>query len=330
VTATMADPGQTIARRLATCAREGLRSGARTTSWILMLMVPVSLIVTLLHFSGLLGRFAALVAPLFGLFGLPGETTVAFITGSLVNVYSGIAAIGPVPLTTRQVSILAVMILICHNLLIEVPVQRKAGSAAWRIVAIRVGTAVGAALLLNLIMPADHDAARSRVAAAASAELPEVARAWALGTGVLVLKVVVLVIGLTVAQRVLDEFGVVRFLSRLLAPVPLVLGLPRRTAFLWMVANTLGLAYGAAVILDEVERGALDRREADLLNHSVAVCHSLLEDTLLFVALGASAFWIVVPRLVLATAVTWLRRLELRLWPDRPLRTGPPACCGNP
>ncbi len=96
-----------------------------------------------------------------------------------------------------------------------------------------------------------------------------------------------------------------------------LLGLPRNTAFLWIVANTLGLAYGAAVLIDETASGQITRQEAELLNRSIAICHSLLEDTLLFVAIGAWAFWISIPRMALAAAAVWTYRLW-RLWHSRP------------
>ena len=138
-------------------------------------------------------------------------------------------------------------------------------------------------------------------------------KTWAIDTAWLAGKVIALVMGLMVLQRVLKEFGIIGVLSKLLFPVLWLLGLPRRTAFLWIVANVLGLAYGAAVILEEADSGALDKKDAQLLNRSIAVCHSLLEDTLLFVAIGAWALWITLPRLALAAAVVWIYRASCLL-----------------
>jgi hypothetical protein len=292
--------------RLASCLRQGLASGVKTLAWLALLVTPVSLVVTLLAWSGALGRAAVYVAPAFHLIGLPEETAVAFLTGVLVNCYSGIAAMGAIPMTGKQVTILALMILFAHNLVVEAPVQRKAGSSGAVMVALRLFAAVAGAIALSLLMPDDAGPALARgVAEAASASFLAVLEAWAIGTGLLLAKIAALVLGLTMLQRVLDDFGLIRSLARWLAPVLFALGLPRRAAFLWMVANTLGLAYGAGVILDEVERGGISREEVDLLNRSIALCHSLLEDTLLFVAVGASAFWITVPRLVAAALAVW-------------------------
>jgi len=51
-------------------------------------------------------------------------------------------------------------------------------------------------------------------------------------------------------------------------------------------------------------------QEADLFNHHAAVCHSLLEDSALFLAIGVPLFWITAPRLVAALIVVWFERLR--------------------
>jgi hypothetical protein len=70
-------------------------------------------------------------------------------------------------------------------------------------------------------------------------------------------------------------------------------------------------------MIDELEKGKISREENDMLNHHVAVSHSLLEDTLLFMTIGVSAFWITVPRIVMAIAIVWLYKLWKILWKRR-------------
>lgn len=92
-----------------------------------------------------------------------------------------------------------------------------------------------------------------------------------------------------------------------------IFGLSPDSAFLWVVLNTLGLTYGSSVMIGEVETGAVPRREARLLNAHAAMNHSLLEDTLLYAALGIGLFWLLVPRLAMAMAVVWAMRLGIAL-----------------
>lgn len=290
-------------------------------------MLPISLAVQLLAHFRALGWVAGLIEPGMKLAGLPGETAAAMITAAALNIYSGIAALGSIALTSRQVTILAFFMLSFHNLPIEVAVQRRAGSSAWKIVALRLVAAVVGAVILNLVMPPGdgHAVARGQAQPASDA-LTAVLWAWARGSAHLVGKVLVLVAALMILQKVLAEFGIARYLARAIGPALTLLGLPRSTAFLWIAMNTLGLAYGAGVLIEEARSGELSREEVELLNRSAAVCHSLLEDTLLFVAIGAWAVWIVVPRLVLAAAAVWGYRIWRRLVPA-PAKAGPAGGC---
>ncbi len=316
-------PDSSFAGRLVWCFRNGIRVGLRMAVWLLAIMVPVSLAVKVLAFSGALAWIARPLNPIFGVVGLPGETVVAFLTGIFLNIYSAIAALGSIALTDRHVTIFAVMALVSHNFPVEAAIQHKVGTPAWRTVGLRLASSLVAGLVLNWILPPSDTPARLQVAAATATDFVSVLKTWAIDTAWLSGKVIAIVMGLMVLQRVLKEFGLIRVLSYVLFPVLWLLGLPRRTAFLWIVANVLGLAYGAAVIFEEVESGALDQQDAQLLNRSVAVCHSLLEDTLLFVAIGAWAIWITVPRLALAAAVVWVYRLRCLLAPGRKIPSGP-------
>lgn len=299
--------------RLRRAARKGALRGLRTAAWIVALVVPISLAVALLAWSGALARIAGFIAPVFGLFGVPEGTAIACVTGALVNCYSAIAAFSAIPLTGREVTILALMILVCHNLLVESPIQGKTGTPAVAMAALRIGGGIFGGLFLNLVLPADDAAALPAGAAAGAApgaaSLGGALWSWARDTAALVAKIAVIVVSLNVVQRVLDEAGAIRVLSRFLHPLVGLLGLSRRTAFLWLVANTLGLAYGGGILVDEVNEGRIDPGEVNALNISIALCHSLLEDTILFVAVGANALWITLPRLGMAAAAVWSYRL---------------------
>lgn len=306
-------PADNLSQRLARSLREDIVKGGRSALRLLAMILPVSLLVTLFDWSGGLAVVAGWVGPTFRYFGLPGEASLAFITGGFINLYAGIAAMSAMTLTARQLTILAVMCLISHNLPVEVVVQHKAGSSGPRLLVLRLLASVLAGIVLNLVLPAGpSEPVTAGVLAAGTPTFAEMMRHWVRDAGRLSVKVILIIVGLMLLLRVLTECGVIRWLSRPLAPILWLLGLPRSTAFLWIVANTLGLAYGAGIILEEVRTGVLNKRDVDLLNHSIAVCHSLLEDTLLFVVIGAWTFWLIVPRLLLAAIAVWLRRLELQ------------------
>jgi len=95
------------------------------------------------------------------------------------------------------------------------------------------------------------------------------------------------------------------------APLLRIMGLPANTGFLWMVAYTLGLSYGGAIMINQSEEGRLTKEDADLLNTHIAVSHSLLEDTLLFASMGYNLWILIFPRMLLSVVYVWARRLGL-------------------
>jgi len=134
--------------------------------------------------------------------------------------------------------------------------------------------------------------------------------AWGLSTLKLVGTVVLYVVAIMLVQSLFEEFGIMTYLSKGLAPFMKVLGLPASVSFLWIVINIVGYAYGAGIIKAEYDEGKLPKENGDLFNHHAAICHSLMEDTTLYAGLGISVAWLIIPRFLLAIAVVWLERLR--------------------
>ncbi|MBI4763409.1 MAG: nucleoside recognition protein [Deltaproteobacteria bacterium] len=96
----------------------GVKKGLRSSLGIIKVMLPVTLAVTLLKISPLLGWVSDACQPLMGLVGLRGETALPFILGSVLNLYVAIGAMIPLGLTAKETTILATMLLISHNLFV--------------------------------------------------------------------------------------------------------------------------------------------------------------------------------------------------------------------
>lgn len=301
-------------RGVGSCIYDGVRVGLAMSWRLSLVLVPAGFFVFLLDLFGLLAPLAALLDPVMALAGLPGEAALVFATGALITIYPAIGVMTSLSFSAGEITVMALMILICHNLFVETAVQARVGSNPIRIVLVRFLTAVVVGIVVGRIMGLEPSTGRA-VNAEFQIGFPGWASAltafspWLLGTLQILLRIVVIVVLLMIGQRLLERTGILRYVARIFEPVVVFLGLPRSTAFLWIVGNTLGLTYGAAVILEERGRGELSLEDADLLNHHLAVSHSLFEDTLLFVALGAGVFVLVVPRLLAALCVVWLRRL---------------------
>lgn len=308
--------------RVVESVRHGLVSGVGTIWFLVRIMVPVSLAVSILRWSGALTWGAAFLEPVMRLLGLPGEASLVLASSMLLNVYSAIAVIETLSLTMREITILAIMSLVAHNLIVETAVMKKSGSSALKMVVIRIGWAFAAGFAFNLLLPqADAGTRTAVLVETARQSFSDMMMVWGLSTLRLVLKVVVLVLTIMVAQRLMEEFHVMDFLSGLTAPVMKIFGLPDSASFLWIVVNVVGYAYGAAVIVERVRNGKMTPQEADLFNHHAAVSHSMLEDTALYLAIGAPLFWVTVPRLLMALVIVWFERFR-RVWFRRSFRAG--------
>lgn len=293
-------------KRILECVRGALPVALKTSVWFLKIMLPVSFLVMLLSWFNILPYLSAFAAPLFVKIGLPGDAALVFVTSIFTNLYTVIALMANLEFTMRESLILAMMCLISHNFVVETLVQKKCGSSPWAMIGLRVITSFIAAFLLNFLLP--EMTGRINSAQAVVMGFSDTLLHWLKGSLMLALKIVVIISLLMILQRLLKEFGVLKLLSVWLGPFMDFFGLPRATAFLWLVGNTLGLAYGSAVLMEDVRGGKLTAREADLLNYHLAVSHSQLEDPLLFAVLGLPLLWLILPRLILAAVVVWLNR----------------------
>lgn len=70
----------------------------------------------------------------------------------------------------------------------------------------------------------------------------------------------------------------------------------------------VGLAHGGVIMVGQTEQRKLSYGDDNLLNHHLAVCHSLLEDTIISAATGMPALRVVPTRLFFVVAVVWILR----------------------
>ena len=294
--------------RIIECFRLAVPASWKSTKWLLKLMIPISLAVTLMQHFGILTWIATWINPLFVHFGLPGESAVAFISGATAGTYAGIAAMMSIPLTMKQASILALMIALCHALPMECAVNKKTGSSFWKMGTIRIVMALICAFCLNIILP-DMQEKYIYLGAEADSSFWEVMKIWGVSQIKMSLMVVLIIYSLMVVQRLLEAYRLLDPLSRLLSPLMAVFGLPRHASYMWLVGNVLGISYGSAVMVELEEKGLVTREEANDVNYHLIMNHSMLEDTIVFAATGISALLLIITRLCFALLLVWGRRI---------------------
>ena len=278
-------------QRCASAVRKVLPSTLKTALWMIKITVGVSFAIMLLGYFGFIDWLSAVLSPLFVHFGLPGEAALAYVSGYFVNMYSAVTAAVALDLDARAVTILGVMVLCSHNMIVETAVQKKTGSPALLMVLVRTLSGIILAYILNLLLPETVSEAAVVDAVAGRPEFRDAVLGWLMDVCVLVPKMLVIIFALNILQALLAEFGIIRLISRMLRPVMRVFGLSARCSVLWIIANTLGLAYGAAAMIEEAGNDKLRKTDINGLNLHIGISHSNLED--LFLARWAMAIILV-------------------------------------
>lgn len=288
--------------------KQSLGKSFKLSVWLLKIIVPVSLAVSLLQHFGIIAMVAPLAAPLFSLIGLPGEAAIVFISSIFLPLYAPIAILATLNLSMRSISILALMCLITHNMIVETAIQKRTGSSAIKMFIIRLTSSFVAAFVLHHLLPTDTETTTQINIASVDTSFASMMWIWLKSTLGLSVKIILIISGLMILQNTLKNLHLLQHISNFFAPLMRWFGLSKSSAFLWFVAQTLGLAYGAAVMIENVENGDITKEDANTLNHHIAVNHSLLEDTLLFASIGVPVFWITIPRIGMALIVVWSKK----------------------
>lgn len=291
-----------------------LKKSAKTSIWLLKLILPISLAFRLLDYTGLLVYVADFLNPAFTHLGLPGSTAIVFISSIFLPLYAPLALITSMTLTLRELTILALMCQIAHNLPVESAIQAKTGTSFGAMFSVRIFMSILIGFVLNLILPLEMGMPSFMQTSIESMNsLSDVFMAWGITSLRITVLIITVVTILMIAYRLLEEYNLINRLSKSIAPFLKIFGLPKNTAFLWLIGNIVGLAYGGALMIDQMNDGKVTKAEGSLLNYHLAISHSIIEDNLLFVALGVSLWWILVTRLIAAWIVVWTRRLFLNL-----------------
>ena len=305
--------------KLKRIVRQAVPRAMKTIWWIFKITAIVSFAMLILKYTGILTWIAAAVSPVFQIFGLPGDASLAYVSGYFINVYSCIAVVSTLDLTVRQITILGTMTLAAHAMVVECAVQKKTGTNITYTVILRTLGSLALGIIMNQLLPGKpvFDSASVNLSDIPFFNIKEefwpMFVVWFKGLVKLAAWMTVLITLLNVIQRAFYEYGIMTYISRFFSPLLTLFGLPKETSFLWIVANVVGLSYGSAAIMDEMERGGISDRSILELNTHIGISHSNLEDLMLFAAMGGQWYWMLLFRWAMVTILVWSLRLYFKL-----------------
>ncbi len=107
--------------------RAGAKSGLKQCWMLIKIIVPVFVGITVIRHTPVMDILVGAFRPMMGIFNLPGEAAVPWITGMFLDEYANIAAIKAVGLAGFDITILTIMTVMAHSLFIESAIIKKLG-----------------------------------------------------------------------------------------------------------------------------------------------------------------------------------------------------------
>jgi len=276
--------------------------------------VPISFLTFLFEYSGWISRIDFLLEPGLNMLSLPSIAALPLIAGMLSGVYGGIASMAVLPLTQAQMTLITVFLLISHNLIQEGIVQGKSGLHPLKSTVARLAASIVAVMLVAQMLDVNSVVNIEGIATdTVKYSFAIMLKGWAFETLYLCAKILVIIVVLMMILETMKCLDIIDRIVNVLSPLLKVLGLNKNVGIMWLTAALFGIAYGAAVIVEEAKGGNLTSEDLTKLHLSIGINHSMIDDPALFLSVGIHPFWLWVPRFVLAVLAVWLYTFVRRL-----------------
>ena len=274
------------------------------------IMIPVSIVVKILQMSGLIVYIGYVLAPIMRLVGLPGEMGLVWGTGMITNLFGGTLAylnIAPtLHLTTAQTTIICLMMLVAHTFPIELQISRKAGVKFLVMFIHRFGFAFLMGLILNLIYNGFHFLQQPSVVTWKGQTVTDPSlQAWALGELKNYGMIFMIIFSLIFLIKIMKVTGIIDIITKGLSPLLRMMGIGAEVTTIAIIGLTLGIVYGGALIINESKSTEINKRDVFYCLALMGLCHSLIEDTILMIAIGGHYSGILIARLIFSFIIIW-------------------------
>jgi len=271
--------------------------------WILLkIMLPAVIVVKVLQELGATEYLASVLSPLMQIIGLPSEFGLVWAASILTNIYGAMVVFyqlsDGMTYSVAQISTLGMLVLVAHALPIEGAVAKALG-VSWRLTLVmRIGGGYLFGLLVFLSASFTAWGEEPSVVLWSPSPSGEGLLAWFQAQGEMLVGILIILSSLMAFLRILRVLGIDRLFNLLLLPLTRLLKVEKDASQVTIVGLMLGLSFGAGLLIDSAKKGEISARDMKIVACFLGLCHSLIEDTLLVMLLGAHWVPVLLGRLV--------------------------------
>ena len=293
---------------------QALSQALRVGLALFKIMIPVIVGVKILQELDLIRYIALPLSPLMKMVGLPPEMGLVWATGMINNLYGAIIVLlslwDQVPLSAAQSTVLCTLMLVAHTLPIELKIAQRAGVR----LLFQAFSRLTFAILLGWILHSIYshfnllqEPARILFQPGSSA-MPQnqTLLVWGIGEIRKLLSILLIIVSLFLLMRLLNRFGIIDFISRILSPVLRIMGIGPRATTVTVIGLTMGIVYGGGLIIHEARTGTIPRKDIFYSLSLMGLCHALIEDTMLMMVIGGDVSGILFARLFFSVLIVGL------------------------
>ncbi|MBC9246839.1 nucleoside recognition protein [Paracoccus sp. 11-3] len=285
------------------------------------IIAPVAITVEFLMRTGVIAAIAPAFAPLMGFYGLPPELALALLAGVLIGIWNAavlLFLLVPMDyLSVADVTVFSALILFVHALPIEQQIIRRTGTGMLASTLLRIAGGLIYAAILRVLF--DATGWLSQPVAPAWQPVAD-SSGWAgflIGLAETLAMMFVILVALMLLMALLQRLGIMALIHRLLTPLMRLVGIRGKAVNLTVIGLLLGISYGGGLLIREARSGQIAPRQVFLSCTFMGFAHSMIEDTLVVMALGADAFSVLAGRMVFAMIATALVAAVLTKLPER-------------
>ncbi len=282
------------------------------------LMIPIILLVKVLEEIGAITLLGQWLGPLMALVGLPEEMGLVWAATIATNIYGGMIVLYSVAadntLTVAQMTVLGGLLLMAHGLPIETRIAQLAGMRMRVAIITRMLGAFAFAWLLHLFYDQTQTLQEPAQMMWQPQPIPDGLVYWFLAQAKALVMIQIVIIILLTFLKIMRMLGVEKVIQWMLRPLLKLVGIGKEATTITLVGITLGIAFGGGLLIKEAHAGHVSKKDVFTSLILLGFCHSLIEDTLLVILLGAHLSGVLWFRLVFAFMFTsamsyWLTKV---------------------